>query len=965
MAVDNSANIGIRVFLDDAASVGLGGLSNQLNGIGVFARIAGLNFKEMNAQMAAMSGVIGLAAAFAGFAGAIGYSVQQAMEIEQALTKVENATDIAGPAVNQLQTYLLKLGGSSIFSIKELADGMATLGQYSFKTLGQVESLSGAGVDLAEAINTDTVSAFKLLAVTMQAFKIPADKATDVAAMLFYSFEHGTPNVSQLTSALGQLGGAATLLHVPFGDVLAALDVISTNFGNVSVAATGLRYFLLNIAYGTKGAREELAKLGISAYDVNGSFRGLGPIFQDLYDKVKNLNDQDKSKVFGTLFNQRGSAAIKELIQSLEQYRGTVHALTAEEKSHNDLMAAVGRVMDNLSSILKTVVSNFQDFAGEVGLVLLPYIKGFMTHAILPLVTKLRELAGDPAIAQTVAKFLLLGAALSGIALVVIAFLSPAGLFIGIMTGVMLAVGLVAAGVIWLQLHWQAITAAFQRILPILHTVGAALLVVGAVIAGIAVGVFTDAILAAISAAATWAMTLFTTTIPSMIGFVINLVRMIGMILIWAVQQYAIVLPVLWSSTVAWIANAAAAIAAALPYILIAAVIAAAIVGLVLLVQHLGFLNVLLMLGKAAWAAIWPSIQEAGQAIKGAFLEAVKQLQPVWQQLVQAFNQAKPVLLVLGAVLGTLIVVSIGILLGTLRGLINVLVAVITTVIRVVAGIVQVFGGIIQFFMGLFTVLHGIFTGNFTEIQNGWKQMGAGIMNIVQGLWNAVSAVFVGAFNVIKGFVWGFIQGIVGFFTNLANTLVHHSIIPDMMSAILGSITGFIPHILGAFASMVVQLVSHASQLPDKIKQAIGNVGNFLYSAGQSLIQGFINGLSSMIGSLMNAAGNMLNNLRNLFPHSPAKEGPLVDAHLWMPNLVNILSDTTKKSAPSLYSSMSHVAGAAQAGLFSAAANSRPAGSGQGGATYTFNVNGKPFMSFFHNQITGELQSNGVGRLLR
>ncbi|MDA3643778.1 hypothetical protein LZ318_11955 [Saccharopolyspora indica] len=67
---------------------------------------------------------------------------------------------------------------------------------------------------------------------------------------------------------------------------------------------------------------------------------------------------------------------------------------------------------------------------------------------------------------------------------------------------------------------------------------------------------------------------------------------------------------------------------------------------------------------------------------------------------------------------------------------------------------------------------------------------------------------------------------------------------------------------------------NEAAQIPGAVTNGIGPVGGMLQGSGQSLIQGFVSGIRSMIGKVKAAASAVVNAARNFFPFSPAKEGP-------------------------------------------------------------------------------------------
>ena len=80
--------------------------------------------------------------------------------------------------------------------------------------------------------------------------------------------------------------------------------------------------------------------------------------------------------------------------------------------------------------------------------------------------------------------------------------------------------------------------------------------------------------------------------------------------------------------------------------------------------------------------------------------------------------------------------------------------------------------------------------------------------------------------------------------------------------------------LVSALRSRLTESVNWVKGLPGRVRSALGNLGGVLRAAGQALIRGFINGIRSMVGSAKSAARSVVSSVRNLFPFSPAKEGP-------------------------------------------------------------------------------------------
>lgn len=84
----------------------------------------------------------------------------------------------------------------------------------------------------------------------------------------------------------------------------------------------------------------------------------------------------------------------------------------------------------------------------------------------------------------------------------------------------------------------------------------------------------------------------------------------------------------------------------------------------------------------------------------------------------------------------------------------------------------------------------------------------------------------------------------------------------------------FVDWITGAGDS-VEDLGEAFSAVPKKITDAFKNAPTLLKNAGRAIIQGLIDGMESMFGSLGGVMGSAMNIIGRFLPGSPAKEGPL------------------------------------------------------------------------------------------
>jgi TP901 family phage tail tape measure protein len=148
----------------------------------------------------------------------------------------------------------------------------------------------------------------------------------------------------------------------------------------------------------------------------------------------------------------------------------------------------------------------------------------------------------------------------------------------------------------------------------------------------------------------------------------------------------------------------------------------------------------------------------------GPELEAFKGLiKPLGDLFVMLWNGIKPVAEILGlALLANLKLVA--------DVFANTLGPVLDTAIDLIADVLKAFRGVIEFVVG-------VMTGDWALA---WK----GIQDTFMGTWEGIYHILEGAVSIVVGFIKGIVEGVVGWFKWLYDTLIGHSIIPDIINGI-------------------------------------------------------------------------------------------------------------------------------------------------------------------------------------
>ena len=108
---------------------------------------------------------------------------------------------------------------------------------------------------------------------------------------------------------------------------------------------------------------------------------------------------------------------------------------------------------------------------------------------------------------------------------------------------------------------------------------------------------------------------------------------------------------------------------------------------------------------------------------------------------------------------------------------------------------------------------------------------------------------------------------------------------------------------MNAFKNLVSGIGSALSGLTSVIKNGFSGAISFITSLpgkalqwGKDFIQGLINGISSMIQSVINTVSGLADRIRSFLHFSAPDEGPLSDYETWMPDFMKGLAGGIEKN---------------------------------------------------------------------
>lgn len=335
----------------------------------------------------------------------------------------------------------------------EALNGITALAKAGVSTA----DILGGGLDgamaLAAAGTMDVGAAAEAAAGLMTQFGKTGADVTHIADLLAAAAGNAQGEVSDFTMAFKQVGLVASKTGLSIEDTTGALAAFASNSLLGSDAGTSFKAMLANLVPISKEAQVLMDKLGFSAYDSAGNFKGIADVAEQLKTKLGGLTEAEKNEYLQTLFGNDGKRAA---IVLMEQGGKGIDDWTAKVNQSGFAAETAAIMMDSLDGDLKKLDASTKNVAASLGDAATPAMRGFTQIATTVLnavsalpgpvkaaIVTIGGLAGG-LIAFAAAGPAVIGA-IKGIGLAVSTSLGPVGL-IASAVGI-LAVGLTTAAV--------------------------------------------------------------------------------------------------------------------------------------------------------------------------------------------------------------------------------------------------------------------------------------------------------------------------------------------------------------------------------------------------------------------------------------------------------------------------------------------------------------------------------------
>ena len=318
-------------------------------------------------------------------------AVKTSSDFESAMSKVSAISGATGSDLDALNQKAQEMGAKTKFSATESAEAFTYMAMAGWKTEDMLQGIDGI-MALAAADGLDLATTSDIVTDALTAFGLSASDSGHFADVLAKAASNANTNVTLLGESFKYAAPVAGALGYSAEDTAIALGLMANAGIKGSQGGTALRSSLSRLIKPTDDAAALMEKYGLSMTNADGSMKSLGQVMDMLRNNMGDLTEAEQAQAAATLFGQEAMSGMLSIINAsdadYDKLTSAIYDADGAAQSMADTM------LNNLSGQLTLLKSALEGLAIQIGSILMPYIKQFVTW-LQNLVQKLQELSPE------------------------------------------------------------------------------------------------------------------------------------------------------------------------------------------------------------------------------------------------------------------------------------------------------------------------------------------------------------------------------------------------------------------------------------------------------------------------------------------------------------------------------------------------------------------------------------------
>lgn len=343
-------------------------------------------------------------------------AVKAGNDFDVAMSQVAATMGKTKDQIQELRTFAMKMGATTVFSAKEAAEGLNVLAQSGLTAKEQMAALPDV-LNLAAAGQLSLADAATYAIGSVKGFGDEAQNANKYVDLIAKGATLANTDVRGLGAALSSASASArTYGQTAESTTLSLLRLAEQNVTGEE-AATALARAMMDLYTPTDVTKKALDELGLSVYDSSGKARDFNVVIDELNGKLSGMSDEQKNAYLNTIFTTYGLSAFNKMVVSstdkVNQFKDGL------SDASGSAMQQAQTQLDNLKGDVTLLTSALEGAGIIISDHIIPYLRRFV-QGLTALITKFNE--ASPAIQSLIIKIAAIAAAVAPVMLVLSKF---------------------------------------------------------------------------------------------------------------------------------------------------------------------------------------------------------------------------------------------------------------------------------------------------------------------------------------------------------------------------------------------------------------------------------------------------------------------------------------------------------------------------------------------------------------
>ena len=288
-------------------------------------------------------------------------SISQGLDFTTALNTMAGVTKATNDQLKQVSDTARQLGADVTLpgvSATTAAQAMTELAKGGFDVQQSMDAARGT-LQLAGAAGIDAATAATIQADALHAFGLSAKDAGYAADVLANVANASTGEITDFAAGFQQAGAVASQFGLKIDDTAAALGALANQGIKGSDAGTLIKSALLAITDQGKPAQGAIKELGLTLYDAQGRFVGLGSMMDQLGQAAQRMSPEayqaatnilygsDAARIAGVAAKD-GATGFNALKEAVNRQGGAADMAAAKTRGLPGAWANFQNTLDNV-----------------------------------------------------------------------------------------------------------------------------------------------------------------------------------------------------------------------------------------------------------------------------------------------------------------------------------------------------------------------------------------------------------------------------------------------------------------------------------------------------------------------------------------------------------------------------------------------------------------------------------------